>query len=67
MIHEAAEQLVAQFTDRHHRNAEMVNLGADVMLAFPLGQSAGTGGCMRLAEAGGIPVRVYEQRDAVVT
>lgn len=44
----------------HRRNAEMVKLGADVCLAFPLGESRGTRGCMRLAEAAGIPVKVYE-------
>lgn len=40
----------------HRRNAVMVGLGADVCLAFPLGQSPGTRGCMRRAEAAGIPV-----------
>jgi hypothetical protein len=40
----------------HRRNAEMVALGADVCLAFPLGVSPGTRGCMRLAEAAGIQV-----------
>lgn len=44
----------------HRRNAEMVNAGADVCLAFPLGASPGTRGCMRLAKAAGIPVFVYE-------
>lgn len=38
------------------RNAAMVAAGADVMLAFPLGASRGTRGCMRLAEAAGIRV-----------
>lgn len=52
--------------DRHGRragpirNAEMVQAGADVCLAFPLGQSRGTRGCIRLAELAGIPVHVYE-------
>ena len=41
----------------HQRNAEMVRLGADVCLAFPLGESRGTRGCMQLAEKAGIPVR----------
>lgn len=41
------------------RNAEMVALGADVCLAFPLGASHGTRGCMALAEAAGIPVLNY--------
>ena len=40
----------------HRRNAEMVALGADVCLAFPLGVSPGTRGCMRVAESAGIPV-----------
>jgi len=41
----------------HRRNAEMVALGADVCLAFPLGDSQGTRGCMKLCERAGIPVR----------
>lgn len=40
----------------HRRNAHMVALGADVCIAFPLGASRGTRGCMALAEAAGIPV-----------
>lgn len=42
------------------RNAHMVKLGADVCLAFPLGESRGTRHCMHMAEAAGIPVKVYE-------
>lgn len=42
------------------RNAEMVALGADVCLAFPLPSSRGTKNCMRLAREAGIPVHVYE-------
>jgi hypothetical protein len=38
------------------RNFEMVQLGADVCLAFPLGESKGTRMCMDLARAAGIPV-----------
>ena len=38
------------------RNKEMVALGADVCLAFPLVGSRGTLGCMREAAAAGIPV-----------
>lgn len=41
----------------HRRNAEMVQLGADLTLAFPLGESRGTRGAMRLAREAGIPVR----------
>lgn len=40
----------------HRRNAEMVAAGADICLAFPLGESPGTRGCMALALAAGIPV-----------
>jgi hypothetical protein len=40
------------------RNAEMVNLGADMCLAFPLPSSRGTRNCMRLAREAGIPTRV---------
>jgi hypothetical protein len=42
------------------RNQVMVDAGADVCLAFPLGESRGTRGCMRAAEKAGIPVHVYE-------
>ncbi len=38
------------------RNAEMVAAGADVCLAFPLGESRGTRDCMRRAKAAGIKV-----------
>lgn len=44
----------------HIRNTEMVNAGADVCLAFPLGESRGTRHCMRTAEKAGIPVVVHE-------
>lgn len=43
------------------RNQQMVDLGADVCLAFPLPQSRGTYDCMRRAEAAGIPVIVIEE------
>jgi hypothetical protein len=42
------------------RNQRMVDLGADVCLAFPLANSRGTRDCMRRAEAAGIPVKVVE-------
>jgi SLOG family YspA-like protein len=41
------------------RNAIMVSLGADVCLAFPLGESRGTRSCMRMARNSGIPVVEY--------
>lgn len=39
------------------RNKEMVALGADLCLAFPIGRSKGTRGCVREAEGAGIPVK----------
>lgn len=62
-----------QAGDRHHpgmlddycpgagprRNKAMVDSGADLCLAFPLGRSSGTRGCMRLAAAVGIPVKEH--------
>ena len=42
------------------RNQAMVDLGADICLAFPLGESRGTRDCMKRASAAGIPVRVIE-------
>lgn len=41
------------------RNQQMVDLGADVCLAFPLGESRGTRHCMRAAEKAGIKVINY--------
>lgn len=38
------------------RNKEMVELGADLVLAFPVGESRGTRGCMRLARERGCAV-----------
>ena len=43
------------------RNQEMVDAGADICLAFPLGESRGTRDCMRRAEAAGIPVVPFEE------
>lgn len=40
------------------RNQEMVDLGADVCLAFPDADSRGTWDCVRRADAAGIPVIV---------
>ncbi|MDB5253903.1 MAG: hypothetical protein JWP27_3072 [Flaviaesturariibacter sp.] len=47
------------------RNSLMVNLGADLCLAFPLGASRGTRDCMRKAAAAGIPVRVVSRAPEV--
>lgn len=44
----------------HRRNAEMVATKPDVVLAFPIGLSPGTRGCIELARRAGIPVRIYE-------
>lgn len=41
------------------RNQEMVDLGADICLAFPKGDSRGTRGCMKFAKAAGIKVVNY--------
>ena len=41
------------------RNQEMVDLGADVCLAFPLRGGYGTIGCMKLVEQAGIPLRRF--------
>lgn len=41
------------------RNQEMVNAGADVVLAFPFGESRGTWGCIRAAQAAGLTVNIY--------
>lgn len=38
------------------RNQQMVDLGADICLAFPLGESRGTRHCMKIAEKAGIKV-----------
>lgn len=38
------------------RNQQMVDLGADICLAFPLGESRGTRHCMQAAEKAGIKV-----------
>lgn len=45
----------------HVRNQKMVDLGADVCLAFPLPGSTGTWDCVRRAKAAGIPTKILEQ------
>lgn len=49
----------------HYRNQGMVDLGADVCLAFLSGPSRGTRDCVRRAEAAGIPVRLTNQAGEV--
>ncbi|AAN12819.1 gp177 [Mycobacterium phage Omega] len=44
----------------HVRNQKMVDLGADVCLAFPTADSRGTWDCVRRAKEAGIPVKVFE-------
>lgn len=44
----------------HRRNATMVKRGADKCLAFPIGESKGTRGCLRQAEKAKIPTKVTE-------
>ena len=44
----------------NYRNQAMVDAGAELALAFPVGKSTGTRDCMRRADKAGIPVRVYE-------
>jgi hypothetical protein len=43
-----------------YRNQRMVDAGAVVCLAFPIGLSSGTRDCMARAQLAGIPVRVFE-------
>lgn len=45
-----------------YRNQDMVDMGADLLIAFPLGKSAGTRDAIQRARAAGIPVRVFEDR-----
>ncbi len=47
------------------RNLKMVNAGADVGLAFPLGDSRGTADCIRKMQAADIPVRIYDWRSGI--
>ena len=41
------------------RNQEMVDLGADICLAFPLADSRGTYDCINRAKLADIPVKIY--------
>lgn len=43
------------------RNAGMVTAGADLCLAFPIGESRGTRDCIRQARLAGIPVTEHGQ------
>lgn len=43
------------------RNQHMVDLGADICLAFPTPSSRGTWDCVGRARAAGITVRIYEE------
>lgn len=45
------------------RNQEMVAAGADICLAFPLGESRGTRDCMERARKAGIPVLNFGDPD----
>lgn len=42
------------------RNREMAQAGADLCLAFPLGESRGTWNCVNECKKAGIPVKVIE-------
>jgi hypothetical protein len=47
----------------HERNQKMVDLGADVVLAFIHNNSAGATGCMRMAMKAGLQVQVLRTND----
>lgn len=42
------------------RNQEMVDAGADMCIAFPMGKSTGTRDCIKRAQKAGIRTIVYE-------
>lgn len=43
------------------RNQRMVNLDADICLAFPLENSIGTPDCIKKAKKAKIPIHIYEE------
>jgi len=45
------------------RNGVMVDLGADICLAFPLKDSVGTFDCIRKAKKAGIPVHEFRPKE----
>ena len=45
------------------RNQQMVDLGADMCLAFLMPGSKGTADCIKRAEKAGIPVTVFNYKD----
>lgn len=47
----------------HRRNQLMVDLGADLVLAFHRNSSRGTADCINRARRAGIPVRVLEEQN----
>lgn len=46
----------------HRRNQLMVDMGADLVLAFHRSNSRGTADCIRRAKKAGIPVRILEEQ-----
>ena len=42
------------------RNQQMVNASPNIVLAFPMGESKGTRGTIRMAEKAGLDVRIFE-------
>jgi hypothetical protein len=49
----------------HYRNQEMVDLGADVVLAFNRNNSRGTADCVRRAKAAGLKVIPFNDNGGV--
>lgn len=42
------------------RNSQMVRKGADIVIAFPLGESRGTRGCVKMAEKARLEIKIFE-------